>query len=688
MRASSALGKGRGLGKILVVEDDAATSKRRRLLAIGGSVRHGVNVRLHSVTNASRELLSERQYQAGKLVAAGGSKASIALRLIDEHTEASNAVVVAGATYGSNRDFVAGLLERGIPFVVEVRPSELMSSASWKRLSRRHVATQLRNASWRSVTVASPTPEGTFDFAVASLTGMTPHLRVSGQLFAAQTGGIAGLHRGTILGFASARDERLEHLVEAIAWARWIRTSHRRDVRAEKSSGNELVRGPRASAFKGAAITVRTSIANSEGQDDRLKALQDEPVTLRGVLGKHRALRVMELFAGAGGMGLGFLLADSGRYQIVHSAEVNPIYVETLRRNHEHFAGSDGPRRRVPESVRSIDLREKRALEEARAVARDSGGIDIVIGGPPCQGFSNANRNSWSRTNPNNRLFSTFIDFVIGLEPRMFVMENVQGVLWTSKAGGAPHVSVADHVARRIERAGYIAFPRLVDAAWFGVPQFRNRFFLVGLHKDLGYARDDFGAWGPFPKPTHGPIAGVPYTTVRDAIADLPILGNGSEEPELPYDAPSRAMQNAFLQYVRGDAPARLIYDHVTSRHAEYVLDRYRNIPPGGNWESVTGMMSNYADVSRTHSNIYRRLTWDAPAITIGHYRKAMLIHPRQHRGLSLREASRLQSFPDWFRFSGRADGREGGLVHKQQQLANAVCPLVTKALAEYLDGL
>jgi site-specific DNA-cytosine methylase len=95
--------------------------------------------------------------------------------------------------------------------------------------------------------------------------------------------------------------------------------------------------------------------------------------------------------------------------------------------------------------------------------------------------------------------------------------------------------------------------------------------------------------------------------------------------------------------------------------------------------------MTNYAEISRTHSNIYRRLRWDEPSITIGHYRKSMLVHPSQHRGLSLREASRLQSFPDWFRFAGTSNGGVGGLVHKQQQLANAVCPLVTKAIAEFI---
>lgn len=97
--------------------------------------------------------------------------------------------------------------------------------------------------------------------------------------------------------------------------------------------------------------------------------------------------------------------------------------------------------------------------------------------------------------------------------------------------------------------------------------------------------------------------------------------------------------------------------------------------------------MTNYANISKTHSNIYRRLIWDEPSITIGHYRKSMLIHPEQNRGLSWREAARLQSFPDWVRFAGNPDKSkwEQGIVHKQQQLANAVCPLLTKAVAEFI---
>lgn len=155
----------------------------------------------------------------------------------------------------------------------------------------------------------------------------------------------------------------------------------------------------------------------------------------------------------------------------------------------------------------------------------------------------------------------------------------------------------------------------------------------------------------------------------------------------MAYIEPTKAAlgANSYLSTMRAGAEQNAVTDHVTSRHADYVIERYQKIPPGGNWESIADTLTNYADVNRTHSNIYRRLLWDEPSITIGHYRKSMLVHPSQHRGLSLREAARLQSFPDWFRFEGNPAGARGGLVHKQQQLANAVCPLVTKAIAELI---
>jgi site-specific DNA-cytosine methylase len=234
---------------------------------------------------------------------------------------------------------------------------------------------------------------------------------------------------------------------------------------------------------------------------------------------------------------------------------------------------------------------------------------------------------------------------------------------------------------------GYDVFVQLLDSVWYGVPQYRSRFFVLGIHRDLGYTPDDFGTWGPFPRPSHGPGTSQGYVTVRDAISDLPLVGNGHTADVATYCERETAErgQTGYLSYLRKGAEPGTITDHVTSRHADYVIERYRKIPAGGNWQSIAETLTNYADATRTHSNIYRRLVWAEPSITIGHYRKSMLVHPSQPRGLSLREASRLQSFPDWFRFAGTSTGDPGGLVHKQQQLANAVCPLVIKAIAEFI---
>jgi DNA-cytosine methyltransferase len=313
----------------------------------------------------------------------------------------------------------------------------------------------------------------------------------------------------------------------------------------------------------------------------------------------------------------------------------------------------------------------------------------IIVGGPPCQGFSNANRNNWSAQNPNNQLVDVFLRFVRKLQPRMALMENVQGILWTDRRSEEAG-SVADHVVRSLRRAGYWIFPKLLDAVWYGVPQHRARVFLIAIHEDTGYRPMDFDSWGPFPTPTHGPVTGHPYITVKQAIGDLPRVGNGASQDVVKYREPSRALlgRSPYLATMRRDAEPGLITDHVTSRHARYVLERYAKIPQGANWQAIQDMMRNYAAVDRTHSNIYRRLREDEPAITIGHYRKSMLVHPTQDRGLSLREAARLQSFPDWFRFAGSTDDHRSGLMHKQQQLANAVSPLVAKAIANYLLDL
>lgn len=361
--------------------------------------------------------------------------------------------------------------------------------------------------------------------------------------------------------------------------------------------------------------------------------------------------------------------------------------MRTLTNNHGHLQQifSQGGDPLVPEHIVPVDLRLGGAKREVLSRAAAAGGADVVIGGPPCQGFSNANRNSWHTANPHNSLIDVFLDYVKSMRPKVFLLENVQGLHWTTRRARGGDRSMLEHIHEQASALGYEVFVKLLDAVWYGVPQYRSRFFVLGLDRALGYTREAFADWGPFPPPTHGPGTRRPYVTVRDAMEDLPEIGNGQSDSEIAYEPRAARESNEYLRSMRRHAPRRTITDHVTSRHADYVIKRYRRIPPGGNWEAIQDQLTNYADVRRTHSNIYRRLTWDEPAITIGHYRKSMLVHPSDDRGLSLREASRLQSFPDWFRFAGSTGDGNGGLVHKQQQLANAVCPLLTRAIADFI---
>jgi DNA-cytosine methyltransferase len=544
---------------------------------------------------------------------------------------------------------------------------------------------------WRAIPLRAP--NSTVIYSVAEL-GTADFAGLAAlRVVSLAPGGIVGSSNGLLTGLWSGGDVELEELARMLGWIRWIRPIERRLIREHVRSADAPGLAALVSPQTVLGLAVRHNHKTAQKQDAAfaLRPEDAEPQPLREALASGRTeLSVVELFGGAGGMGLGFLLAGAGgegpRYRVIYSGEVNPIYARTLEINHRYLHERGVfPADHAPARVEAVDHRDPDALRSAKWAAGEAGGVDVLIGGPPCQGFSTANRNSWSSSNPNNLLVDTFLDYVVALRPRALLMENVQGILWTPRPGDGleGELSVVGHVARRLGEAGYQIYPKLLDAAWYGVPQFRNRFFLLGLHEDLGYAEGAFDSWGPFPPRTHGPGTPRPYTTVGEALGDLPPIGNGENREQMPYNAP--AEPPFFLKKIRRWAEDATITDHVTSRHAAYVIARYEQIREGGNWTDIAHMMSNYADIERTHSNIYRRLVRSEPSITIGHYRKSMLVHPTQHRGLSLREAARLQSFPDWFRFAGTIDGKPGGISHKQQQVANAVCPLLSEAVARYL---
>ncbi len=339
----------------------------------------------------------------------------------------------------------------------------------------------------------------------------------------------------------------------------------------------------------------------------------------------------IDLFSGAGGMSLG---AQWAGIEVKVAIEADEHAAKTFIANHPDIR------------VLSSRIETVRSLE----VERDGRKL-VMFGGPPCQGFSTSNQRTRSSSNPNNWLFRHYLRLVRKLKPEWVVFENVTGMVTTE--GGR----FTDEILTGFSRAGYTTSHFILNAADFGVPQKRSRLFIIA-------SIDGATVKAPVPSGARG--------GGRDAIGDLPILRKGASVNELPYRCPAIS---EYARALRGNLTASA--NHLVSRNADSIVRRYAYIPQGGNWSDIPArFMKTYTDRTRCHTGIYRRLKSKEPSVVIGNFRKNMLIHPTQHRGLSVREAARLQSFPDWFEF-------HGSIGFQQQQVGNAVPPLVAKHVFE-----
>jgi DNA-cytosine methyltransferase len=672
------MGRNERCKEVLLLEDDSDSRNRKR----GGA---HPKIRLHRISSGRVDLLGMVEQDPCRTELPWRMTATT--QLLEKSTlTLSEYTLVAGTQFGSV-SFVKYLVDQGHPFVVEIPIATVLYPAGGDRTTIKDMVLGASPSDWTTLEVRHPISGKDVSYSVYSAGSFEFVEGAESDLLLVQVGAIPGIHRGTIAVLSSEPVTDYSDLIRSIGWARWIRPLQRKRLRVP-------TRGVVSTEVNSSAFSARPATLDALESKYRQLCFASEPQRRSA---STTPLNIVELFAGAGGMGLGFLLANgkiNDRYRILQSSEIHPVYVETLIQNHDAYrlmARREGDAF-VPSRHEAVDLTDPCSLDLIAESTKGIDRVDLVIGGPPCQGFSSANRNSWRSDNPNNRLVDTYLLHLERLSPRAFVMENVEGIMYTPKAGqpGEENISVLDHVAKKMRGMGYDVYPVFVDAAEYGVPQHRNRFFVIGLHSDLGYGKGAFPNGKPFPAPTHGPRGTQPFVTVEKAIFDLPPIRNGATDKIMPYFEPSEddLAVNPFLRSMREGAKRNVISDHVASRHTDYVLERFRRIPEGGNWHDIKDMLTNYADADRTHSNIYRRLDRYYPSITIGHYRKSMIVHPTQDRGLSLREASRLQSFPDWFRFAGSLPGQPDTIGHKQQQLANAVCPLLTKALAEYLAQL
>ena len=338
----------------------------------------------------------------------------------------------------------------------------------------------------------------------------------------------------------------------------------------------------------------------------------------------------VDLFAGAGGLTQG---AKSAGITVRSAVEFHHAASATFSQNHPEV------------SLYSQDITTIRDLDVG---VRDQ--ELVLFGGPPCQGFSTSNQRTRHRDNPRNWLFLEFLRFVRSMQPDWVVFENVAGVLQTD--GGSFILSFESE----LRSLGYQISSGTINSFDYGIPQKRSRFFSIAARNG---------------SPPSSPVAEAERRfKLKDAIDDLPELLNGACEDMLSY---RKDAESPYAKALRGDMSVST--GHLVSRNADEIVARYPFIPQGGNWKNVPGMMrEGFDDRRRYHTGIYRRLREDEPSVVIGNFRKNMLIHPTQNRGLSVREAARIQSFPDNYKFAG-------SIGFQQQQVGNAVPPLLAEAV-------
>ena len=352
----------------------------------------------------------------------------------------------------------------------------------------------------------------------------------------------------------------------------------------------------------------------------------------------------VEMCAGSGGLSRG--LTWSG-IDIAVAVECNRHSAATYRQN---FPTVDLIER---------DIRGIGGDEILRRLNFQRGQLGALVAGLPCQGFSESNRRTRTSENPQNQLYLQVIKMLLEIAPRWFVIENVAGIA-TLESG-----RFLDSMVEQFSSLGYRVVHEILNARDYGVPQIRRRTFLVGNRVDREFQ---------FPEVVDGLAP-----TVLDAIEDLPVLENGANVEVLEYQ--SRWSEISTYAKSLRSSGSQVVSGNVVSCNSHRVLERYRYIKMGQNWRVIPPkLMSNYKHRQSCHTGIYHRLSWDGPSKVIGNFRKNMLIHPSQDRGLSIREAARLQSFPDCHEFIGPLNDR-------QQQVGDAVPPLLARAIGVALQG-
>jgi DNA (cytosine-5)-methyltransferase 1 len=353
-------------------------------------------------------------------------------------------------------------------------------------------------------------------------------------------------------------------------------------------------------------------------------------VVIKGLI-----LKAVDLFSGCGGFSYGFQQAG---FEVVVGVDNNEHALKTFELNHVNSKGFN------------LDLHLDSAIDElVNYLDQNNHSIDVVIAGPPCQGFSlTGTRNEDDK---RNTLFYSIFKLASRINPKAIVIENVPGISTLYKG------AAKKEILRLAEETGYSCKFQLMYAPDYGIPQIRKRVFFVALKKELGEFR--------FPSPI---LHESEYVTCSEAISDLPSLEMDLGSDIMEYSSEPLTEYQKMMRL-----GSKQILNHVGTRHTDHVVNVISQVPEGGNHKDLPPGVGD----SRKFNEAWTRYHSKKPSKTIdtGHRNH---FHYKYHRVPTIRENARLQSFPDVFKFLGTK-------TEQNKQVGNAVPPILGKVIAEEL---
>lgn len=385
-------------------------------------------------------------------------------------------------------------------------------------------------------------------------------------------------------------------------------------------------------------------------------------------------VKAIDLFAGAGGFTLSAI--DAG-VDVIAAVEFDKSAAETYRKN---FV--EGKKRKIElrSGPQKGDINNITPLELRQSLKLERGELDIILGGPPCQGFSTHRIKNAGVDDPRNALLLKYFEFVHEFQPKVFLVENVTGLLWKR------HEKYLNKFIALAQDNNYVLkFCNIINAVDYGVPQNRKRVFIFGIHEDLDNKAIEFP-----PKPTHySPSLGmepcwIPASSVFEDIPEIIkkryineyFVGKCNFSEEEGYN---------ILNNLPVGKPVseNEIFMHPTPK----LVERFADTPLNGSRVDAgeKHLLKCHSNGYEGHKDVYGRIMIHKPSNTIttgcNNPSKGRFVHPWKNHGITLRHAARLQTFPDWFEFTGSS-------THQAKQIGNAVPPKLGKILIKSICQL